>query len=213
MNTLQVAVVDYGMGNVGSMLNMLRKLRVRGKLTRDEGELRAAERLILPGVGHFDHGMTNLANFGLIELLNQLVVAERKPMLGVCLGMQLMTRRSDEGELPGLGWFDAETLRFVPDAAARLRVPQMGWNDVFPTRPSLLFPDPAAEQRFYFVHSYFVRAAHRTEVAATATYGHDYDAALARDNILGVQFHPEKSHRYGLELLQRYVGGGVGAGK
>lgn len=205
MSDLQVAVIDYEMGNVGSMLNMLRKLRVRGKLTRDPDELRAAGKLILPGVGHFDQGMRNLAQFGLIDLLNDLALVQKKPLLGVCLGLQLMTRRSDEGDLPGLGWFDAETIRFVPDAASRLRVPHMGWNHVRATRPSLLFADPAAEQRFYFVHSYYVRARNRGDVLATAEYGVEFDSALGRENLYGVQFHPEKSHRFGLRLLTQFL--------
>jgi glutamine amidotransferase len=205
MSAAKVAIVDYGMGNVGSILNMLRKLRVPAELTRDPARLEQAEKLIVPGVGAFDHGITKLRQLDLFDRLTGLVIEQRKPVLGICLGMQLMTRRSDEGKLAGLGWLDAETVRFQFDPGPPLRVPHMGWTRVRVMRPCPVFTDTDPERRFYFVHSYYVRCKERQDVTAVASYGLEFDAAFSRGNIHGVQFHPEKSHRFGLELLETFA--------
>jgi glutamine amidotransferase len=198
-----IAIIDYGMGNVGSIRNMLKAVGADSVVTRDEREMRAAEKIILPGVGHFDAGMKNLHAAGVVPLLNELALEKRVPFLGICLGMQLMTKRSEEGVEPGLGWIDAECVRFA--AAPGLRVPHMGWNSARPTRESALLADLDTEPRYYFVHSYRVRCADRADALLGSHYGVDFDAAFERGNLRGVQFHPEKSHRFGMAMLRNFV--------
>lgn len=199
-----IVIVDYGVGNVGSIKNMLHKIGARACISGDAAVIAAAGKLILPGVGHFSNGMEKLAGSGLIPVLEEQVLGEKKPVLGICLGMQMMTRGSDESELPGLGWVDAFTHRF-PDSAA-LRVPHMGWNEVRPSPATRLFEHGAAEaERFYFVHSYYVQMASATDLASSCLYGVDFAAAFQKENIFGVQFHPEKSHLFGMGLFRRFV--------
>jgi glutamine amidotransferase len=198
-------VIDYEMGNVGSVLNMLRKLGVPAKLTGDPAELARAHGIILPGVGSFDRGMQRLNERGLVAPLQDLVLEKRKPLLGICLGMQLMAAGSQEGSAKGLGWFDSHVQLFKRDPAQpQLRIPHMGWNFIAqqtPVHPLLadLPPDP----RFYFVHSYFFPADIRDAIATTH-HIIPFTSVLARDNILGCQFHPEKSHSFGLGLLKNF---------
>lgn len=207
-----IAVIDYNMGNVGSVLNMLRKLGYPAKLTRDRHELLGAQGLILPGVGAFDRGMSNLKELGLLETLHESVVEKFVPILGICLGMQLLTDSSEEGVLPGLGWIKGQTKRFrFAETQPQLRVPHMGWNQVTLTPSAAtgglaaeLFAGTDPEQRYYFVHSFHACCA-REDVLATATYGHTFNAAIGRDHIAGTQFHPEKSHRYGLALMGNFA--------
>jgi imidazole glycerol-phosphate synthase subunit HisH len=198
-----IVIVDYGVGNVGSVANMLRKAGARVCISASAGEIRAANKLVLPGVGHFDSGMSKLHETGLVPALSEQVLERRKPVLGICLGMQMMTRGSEEGSMPGLGWIDASTHRFP--LLPQLRVPHMGWNTVRPAQCAPLFAHGGEAERFYFVHSYFVRTADPAHVAATCDYGLDFAAAFQADNILGVQFHPEKSHLFGLELFKRFI--------
>lgn len=200
-----IAIVDYDMGNVASVANMLRHLGVsKSVLTRDPAILRNAAKVILPGVGSFDYGMQNLANFGLLDALNEAAHVRRVPVLGICLGMQLLTRSSEEGELPGLGWIDARTLRFRFEDGSRLKVPHMGWHYVVPTRENALIRSEP-RSRFYFVHSYYVSCTHAEDVIGTADYGFRFACAVNKDNIFGVQFHPEKSHRYGMGVLESFA--------
>jgi len=201
-----IVVIDYGLGNPASVKNMLRKAGHQAEVTADHAAIRSASRLILPGVGAFDHGMQNLADRGLIDVLNEAVLVRRVPMLGICLGLQLMSRRSEEGVLPGLGWFAADTIRFAfPPEAHDLRIPHMGWNTVAKTSDTFLAANLAADARFYFVHSYHVRCDDRADVALTAPYGGEVVAAAVKGNIAGTQFHPEKSHKFGLALLRSFV--------
>lgn len=199
-----ISIVDYGMGNLGSIRNMLKRLDVPSQLVTQPEQIAAATRLILPGVGSFDAGMENLEKLGLIPVLNQRVLEEGVPVLGICLGMQLMTRGSDEGRRTGLGWVDARTVRF--DAGTDgLKIPHMGWNLVTPLRPSPLVDDLPEEPRFYFVHSYYVSCANAGDALLTTRYGGDFHSAFQRDNIWGVQFHPEKSHKFGMRLLGNFA--------
>lgn len=199
-----IVIIDYGVGNVGSVLNMLRKVGARARISADKADIEAADKLILPGVGHFGRGMGKLNETGLVPTLNEQVMVRGKPVLGICLGMQMMTRGSDESNDPGLGWIDAYTHRF-PDMAG-LRVPHMGWNVVRPQNAANLFGHAGEEEeRFYFVHSYFVRPANPAHVAASCDYGVDFAAAFEVDNIFGVQFHPEKSHLFGMEMFRRFI--------
>jgi glutamine amidotransferase len=199
-----IAIVDYGIGNLGSMLNMLKRIGVQAWIEADPAKLRSATKLILPGVGAFDAAMSRIAAVtGLRALLDDKVLVERVPVLGVCLGMQLLTRGSEEGVLPGLGWIPADTRRFPNEAL--LKVPHMGWNLARPTTPSPLTADLGPEERYYFVHSYAVHVEDPTHSLMRTHYGLDFDSAIGRDNIYGVQFHPEKSHRFGMKLLQNFA--------
>lgn len=199
-----IIIVDYGVGNVGSIFNMLRKIGVRARISGAERDVEMADKLILPGVGHFGHGMNKLRESGLIPVLEDQVRSRAKPVLGICLGMQMMTRGSEESVIPGLGWVDAFTRRF-PDVPG-LRVPHMGWNLVCPGATASLFDCQASEaERFYFVHSYCVHNTNPSDVAANCLYGIHFTAAFEIGNIFGVQFHPEKSHLFGMGLLRRFA--------
>lgn len=199
-----IVIVDYGVGNVGSVHNMLRKIGAKARVSGSAADVSAADKLILPGIGHFGRGMGKLKDTGLIPVLEEHALVRRKPVLGICLGMQMMTRGSQESETPGLGWVDATTQRFAgtPD----LRVPHMGWNVVRPRNGSRLFDTQASEpERFYFVHSYYVRTKDPQHVAADCLYGTEFAASFEVGNLYGVQFHPEKSHLFGMALLSRFV--------
>lgn len=200
-----ITIVDYGVGNLGSIRNMLKKVGSESRITSFPSEISTANKLILPGVGAFDAGMRHLQNSGLIPALQERVKERGVPILGICLGMQLLTQRSEEGVLPGLGWVDAEAVRFKIEEGASLKVPHMGWNVVNPHKPSLLLNGAHPEERFYFVHSYFVRCSNRADVLLTARHGNEFDAAFESDNIMGVQFHPEKSHKFGMRLLRNFA--------
>ncbi|HTJ05845.1 MAG TPA: imidazole glycerol phosphate synthase subunit HisH, partial [Caldimonas sp.] len=195
---------DYGMGNLGSIRNMLKKIGADSEITAEPARIAAATKLVLPGVGAFDAGMENLDKSGLVPLLNERVRRDEVPVLGICLGMQLMTHSSSEGERPGLGWVDAKAVRFVP-ADATLKVPHMGWNIARPVRDDALLEGLPRESRFYFVHSYYVACERREDVLLTTFYGADFDSGFRRGNVWGVQFHPEKSHRFGMHLLRNFA--------
>jgi glutamine amidotransferase len=201
-----IVIIDYGMGNIGSIFNMLKKIGCRASVSADPNEIWKAEKLILPGVGAFDHGIRNLAERNLISLLNEKVVDGRCPMLGICLGMQLLSNRSEEGQLPGLGWIAAETRRFkFGSEQMSLKVPHMGWNEVRPHNQSTLFKGFDEIPRFYFVHSYHVCCERVEDILATSYYGCEFVAAVKNENVMGTQFHPEKSHRFGMQLLRNFV--------
>lgn len=201
-----IAVIDYEMGNVGSVLNMLRKLGVPAKLTGDAAELARASGIILPGVGAFDRGMQRLQERDLITPLHDLVLGERKPVLGICLGMQLMAAGSREGSVAGLGWFDSQVQLFQRDPVRpHLRIPHMGWNFIHPEEPlDPLLADLPPDPRYYFVHSYYFPAG-IPHAIATTRHLVPFTSALARENIRGCQFHPEKSHSFGLCLLKNFA--------
>ncbi len=200
-----LVIVNTGMGNFGSIQNMLKKIGFKAQLTNDSAEIAAAEKIILPGIGSFDSGMRQLHNRGVIEVLNRKVLKEKTPVLGVCLGMQLMARGSEEGAIPGLGWVDAEVLKFDFRDESDLKIPHMGWNTIDVKRPAALFQNSSDEKRFYFVHSYYVSCRHPQDILATTRYGFDFASAIHRENIYGVQFHPEKSHRFGMALFKNFM--------
>jgi glutamine amidotransferase len=199
-----ITIVDYGMGNLGSIRNMLKKIGCESQVTADVSLIEAADKLLLPGVGAFDAGMDNLTRSGLIPLLNHRVIDDHVPVLGICLGMQLMAQRSEEGDRTGLGWIDAEVVRFRPGDTS-LKVPHMGWNLVRRVRGGALTDDLPEESRFYFVHSYLVRCRNADDVLLSTHYGVDFHSAFQRGNVWGVQFHPEKSHRFGMQLLRNFA--------
>jgi glutamine amidotransferase len=201
-----ISVIDYGVCNLGSMLNMLRKVGVQARLVATAEELERAEKIILPGVGAFDNGMGALRERGLAESLRTKVLRDKVPLLGVCLGMQMLGRRSEEGSLDGLGLVDAEAYRFRFAPGSTQKVPHMGWSLLAPRRDSGLLRGLDAGSRFYFCHSYHVVCGDPDDVLASADYGGDVVAMLQRDNVYGVQFHPEKSHRFGMALLHNFAG-------
>ena len=203
-----IAIIDYGMGNVGSMANMLKKIGAEATITADPDVIASADKLILPGVGAFDHGMRELHARALVPVIRDQVIEQRKELLGVCLGMQLLTERSEEGSCEGLGWVPGRTVRFLSmgDAGSR-KVPHMGWNLAEPMRDDPLFAGLDSDARFYFVHSYHV-SCDNGAVLATTNYGGPFVSAIRKGNIAGVQFHPEKSHRFGMQLLRNFVGSG-----
>lgn len=200
-----IAIIDFGMGNLGSIQNMLARMNYEAEITSDLDRICAADKLILPGVGSFDKAMNNLKNLGFIPTLNELVLKKKIPILGICLGMQLLSMRSEEGVLQGLGWIDAETIRFQFDELVNLRIPHMGWNKVRIEQDSQLFQDMYEDARFYFVHSYHVQLTDRSNILATTEYGISFPSAVKKANIYGVQFHPEKSHKFGMNLLKNYA--------
>lgn len=202
-----IAIINYGLGNLGSIQNMLKKVGYTDVvITHDKATIDSADKLLLPGVGAFDNGMSKIRDLGLIDTLNDNVLVKRKPVLGICLGMQLLSRGSQEGSLPGLGWIDAFANKFSFAAAnAHLKIPHMGWNEVKPQKTHPLTQDLPADARFYFVHSYHVDCNDPADALLTAHYGEDFTCAVQKDNIMGVQFHPEKSHKFGMHLMRNFI--------
>lgn len=201
-----IVIVDYGMGNIGSIANMLYKVGAEARISADHAVIESASKLIVPGVGAFDQGMQNLASRGLIPLLTRKVMDERVPVLGVCLGMQLFARTSEEGRCSGLGWLEAAAIRFNSEQTnGRLKIPHMGWNTIAVRRPHPILVGLEQEARFYFVHAYHLVCADPKVVLASTTYGDDFTSVVAQDNIIGVQFHPEKSHRFGMQLYRNFA--------
>jgi len=202
-----VVIVDYGLGNLGSIQNMLKRLGIPAVICSDPEMINNAKKLILPGVGSFDTGIQNLHNLGLWDILNKRVLVDKVPILGICLGIQLMCKSSEEGSLPGLGWFNAEVLsfrkKFIQEKT--FPVPNMGWREVTKLNSSPLTMDLHENSRYYFVHSYYLNAFDHEDVILTAHYGFEYVVALNRNNIFGVQFHPEKSHKYGFGLMRKFA--------
>lgn len=205
MLTTPIAVVDYGHGNLGSILNMLRKLGGAGTLVSDARVLEDADKIILPGVGAFDSGMGAIKERGLRDVLIKKVAADKTPLLGICLGMQLLGQSSEEGMSDGLSLIPGCCRRFPSDGDPRFKVPRMGWSEVVPSASSRLFAGIEGSPRFYFVHSYYFECNRQEDMAASANYSIQYAAAIERENIFGVQFHPEKSHRFGMQLLLNFM--------
>lgn len=201
-----LVIIDYGVGNLASIRNMLKKVGSDAIISSDEDTIRAADKLILPGVGAFDTCAEKLRESSLIPLLNSKVLEQKTPVIGVCVGMQLLMEGSEEGALPGLGWIKGRVVKFRQESLpAELKIPHMGWTDVIIRKSSRLFEDMFPEPRFYFVHSYFAQPAHTSDILAQAVYGASFTAAVEHENIAGVQFHPEKSHKFGMKLFENFV--------
>lgn len=196
-------IINYNLGNPKSIKNMLSYLGYDAIITDDLNVMRSADRLILPGVGHFQHGMEQLQQLGLVEVLKQEVLVNKKPILGICLGMQLLTKHSEEGNLAGLDFINAQTKKFELQDKT-LKVPHMGWNTVCFKKESKLFQQVSANPRYYFVHSYYVDCANQEDILCTTNYGEDFVSGFQHNNIFGLQFHPEKSHKFGMELLANF---------
>lgn len=200
-----ITVVDYGVGNIGALLNMLDHLGIPAESSGDPDRVSTAERLLLPGVGAFDRAMKALRSRGILGALETAVVQRTVPILGICLGMQLMARGSEEGIEPGLGWIGADVRRIEVEQSSGLKVPNVGWRTIDARSAKSLFNPAGLPERFYFTHSYHVICDSDADIAATVDYSKPLCCAIERRNIFGVQFHPEKSHRYGLALLARFA--------
>lgn len=200
-----VTIIDYGVGNLGSIHNMLKKIGINSIITSDIDIIENASKLILPGVGKFDYGIQELQNKNLIPILNKKVILEKTPILGICLGLQLFSKSSEEGKLPGLGWIDAETIKFRHDKNSKLKTPNMGWHNVHLKKESKLTKDLNIDSRFYFVHSYHINCRSTSDILMSTSYGYEYTSAIEKENIVGVQFHPEKSHKFGMQLLKNFI--------
>ena len=201
----KIIVLDYGTGNLNSVKRTLSRVGVTTILTSSADDIRTADKIIMPGVGHFGRAMESLEKLGIVDALNEAVLERRTPVLGICLGMELMAKTSEEGDSCGLGWLDAETVRFDIPREQRFKVPHMGWNQVDVKKPSRLMKDIDPTAEFYFAHSYHLNANDAADVLCETEYGIRFPSAIEKDNIFGVQYHPEKSHDAGAELLKNFV--------
>jgi len=201
-----IAIIDYGLGNVLAFLNVYRRLNIPVSVAKTAGDLVGASKVILPGVGAFDHAMQQLNQSGMRQAIEQLVLQQDVPLLGICVGMQILADSSDEGKLPGLGWIDGTVRKFDVSALAHgTHLPHMGWNDVKPTAGSGLFKGMEQDARFYFLHSYYFDCRMPEDILALSDYGVPFASAVNHNNVYGVQFHPEKSHHCGSRLLINFA--------
>lgn len=198
-----IVIIDYGMGNLRSVQKAFERIRVTAAISSDQNDIKTAEKLVLPGVGHFERGIANLKDRGLLELLNEQVQDKKKPILGICLGMQLMTEFSEEGNCNGFGWLKAKTQKFSFRANG-LKIPHMGWNNLFIKNSDTIFKNITADNFFYFVHSYYVSCENENNILAETNYGNKFVSSFQKENIFGCQFHPEKSHDSGLQILKSF---------
>jgi glutamine amidotransferase len=199
-----IVIIDYGMGNIRSIMNKIQRAGHDAFVSYDPGIIKSADKLILPGVGHFLNGMNRLGERNLIDILNERVLHDKIPILGICLGMQLLTRFSEEGNARGLGWIDAETVRFQLNDI-RHKVPHMGWNSVDLKKESPLFKNIPDNRQYYFVHSYHVSCNCAEDILTTSNYGYEFVSSVQKENIFGTQFHPEKSHGWGEKILNNFL--------
>lgn len=200
-----LAIVDYGMGNLGSIVHALRRIDVAATLTSSPDDIQQADRIILPGVGSFDRGMENLSKRNLIPVLEERVLEDHVPILGICLGMQLFCERSEEGTSQGLGWIESSARRFRFERnGSRLKVPHMGWNAVR-TNDKTLLSGINGQDRFYFVHSFHLDDVREENIIGTTSYGYEFPSVIRRGNIMGIQCHPERSHRSGIRILRNFM--------
>ncbi len=199
-----IVIVDYGIGNLGSILNMFKRVGANSIITSNLQQIKDAEKLLLPGVGAFDTAMQRILDMNFLDVLNKKAHEDKIPILGICLGMQLLTEASEEGKLPGLGWIPAKTHAFKSQIPDHLKIPHMGWNLVKQSNQSLLTENFESDTSFYFVHSYYVKCLKEENSILKTNYGIEFDSAIQKDNIMGAQFHPEKSHKFGMKLFDNF---------
>lgn len=199
-----VGIIDYGLGNLGSIQNMIKAIGEKSVISSKPEELDKCDRYILPGVGAFDAGMSKLNESGLVDYIKSKATNEKRPILGICLGMQLLGRRSEEGNLLGLGLIPFDNIRFRLDDTD-LKIPHMGWDIVDIKQDNPLITGLTGTQRYYFVHSYHAKCDSKENVLMTCDYGYEFAASVVKGNIMGVQFHPEKSHDFGMALLRNFI--------
>ena len=200
-----ITIIDYGLGNIRAFFTVYEHLKVKVKIASVPDDLKDATKLILPGVGAFDYAMTRLNESGMRELIDEKVLVQKLPVLGICVGMQMLAHSSEEGVLPGLGWIDGKVKRFNSSVSPSIQLPHMGWNTILPNEDSPLMNSILPESRYYFLHSYYFANQVPADSIATTTYGMPFCSAVQRDNIFGVQFHPEKSHSNGVKLLHNFA--------
>ncbi len=201
----KIIIIDYSMGNLNSLLKQFNYENIEVSISNKVDEIKNADKIILPGVGHFSQAMKNLKNLNLIDTLNEAILIDKKPVLGICLGMQLMTNYSEEGSVKGLGWINAEVKKFTFKDKLNYKVPHIGWNSISIEKKSPLLKDIPLSSDFYFVHSFFVEMKNEEDSLCTTQYGKLFSSAFSKDNIFGVQFHPEKSHDIGKQLIQNFI--------
>lgn len=200
-----IVIVDYGMGNLGSVKNMLKKVGADFKLSSSADDIKNASKLILPGVGSFDKGIQNLKEYGYFDLIKEKVIEQNTPILGICLGMQLLGKSSEEGLENGFCFVDAIAKKFSFEEGTKLKVPHMGWNVVNIKKENNLYQGIEGEQRFYFVHSFAVKCNDNKDILTSTNYGYKFVSSFQKNNIIGVQFHPEKSHKFGINFFKNFV--------
>lgn len=201
-----ITIIDYGLGNIQAFVNVYKRLHIPVSVAKCPDDFVGTTKLVLPGVGAFDHAMQRLNNSGMRQLVDNLVQVEKVPVLGICVGMQMLANGSDEGSLPGLGWVPGQVRAFASAPASKdLALPHMGWNDVTPASGAGLFAGLEEEPRFYFLHSFYFECLQQEHKMAAASYGLDFTCAVGAGNVYGVQFHPEKSHHFGVTLLKNFA--------
>jgi imidazole glycerol-phosphate synthase subunit HisH len=201
-----ITIIDYGLGNIRAFVNVYERLNIKTKVAHNADEIRGATKIILPGVGAFDYAMKQLNASGMRDELDNKVLAEKIPVIGICVGMQILANSSEEGILPGLGWIDGEVKLFdTAKIPHKTRLPHMGWNNINPVNGNDLLNGLDAQSRFYFLHSYYFVCHKEKEIISTTEYGISYASAINRENIFGIQFHPEKSHSNGIQLLHNFA--------
>lgn len=200
-----VTIINYGMSNIRSIFKKFQRMNIPCKISSNKDDIKSAEKLILPGVGHFENGMKNLSNLGLIPVLNHKVIYENTPILGICLGAQLFCKHSEEGNVNGLRWIDAKVVRFDISDRIRYKVPHIGWNTVNIVNSNKLDSVISKKNEFYFIHSYHLKSNNKNNIWMKSKYEYEFVSAIHRDNIYGTQFHPEKSHEIGYKLLKKFA--------
>lgn len=201
----KITIIDYGMGNLRSVQKKFSRVGAEVEITNIPRVIERADKLVLPGVGHFANGVKKLREYRIWDVLNQRVLADSTPILGICLGMQLMAKSSEEGNVEGLGWFDAEVVKFHVKDQLKYKIPHMGWNNIVTNKESSLFKNVSSEAMFYFVHSFHIKCNNIEDILTTSEYEYQFTSAIQNKNIYGTQFHPEKSHEWGEIVFRNFV--------
>lgn len=199
-----IGIIDYGVGNIKAFANIYKNFDIPFKIVKNISDLENITKLILPGVGSFDHAMTSLQHSGMKEKLDQLVLEKKLPIIGICVGMQMLAKSSEEGKLSGLGWIDGVVKKFDKSKINNGPLPHMGWNTLNIEKNNKIFDNLEENPRYYFLHSYYFECNNKKDVIATATYGEEFECMINHENIYGIQCHPEKSHHNGMQLLKNF---------